>query len=137
MNLSRLRTLLGAREAVVQHERKLSLDARRCWVDALALDGWMACARPPSDAGRARRDAERVLALYRGPFLGDEEGAWASAMRDRLRRRVRSFGEALAQALQRAGSPDEAQAFSRELDRRDAPPGNALAGANRVGSRGA
>ena len=119
MNLSRLRKLLGTKQAILQCERRLSIDEGTCWVDALALDGWLTCARPPSDPDEAKRAAERVLGLYRGPFLGATESAWARPMRDRLRRRLGPFANALASALMRAARDDEAQAFQRELRRRD------------------
>jgi ATP/maltotriose-dependent transcriptional regulator MalT len=117
MNLSRLRALLGQREAVLQRDRKLTLDTRVCWVDALALERWLARARPPRSPEEARRDARRLLA-YGGAFLADEDAAWVRPARDRLRRRVRGFGEAVAAALVRGGDPD-AGALLGELTRRD------------------
>ncbi len=57
MNLSHLRKLLGAKQAILQRDRRLSLDRGVCWVDALALDRWLARARPPSGPDDASAEA--------------------------------------------------------------------------------
>jgi ATP/maltotriose-dependent transcriptional regulator MalT/DNA-binding SARP family transcriptional activator len=82
MALKRLRELLGHGEAIVLAGRKLTIDARYCWVDAWALE--RALSAPPSDW----TDLQRALALYRGPFLGSEELAVAYPLRIRLRERL-------------------------------------------------
>ncbi len=127
MNLSRLRKLLGTSGAILQRDRQLSVEPRVCWVDALALEAWLAGARPPTGSAEARRDAARALALYRRPFLEDDESGWARAMRERLRRRMRAFGSAVALALRRAGCEQEAQELTRDLARRDPELAEALA----------
>jgi ATP/maltotriose-dependent transcriptional regulator MalT len=119
MNLSRLRKLLGSHEVVTQTERKLSLDATACWVDADALEAVLAAAAGRTAEAEVEPVARRVLALYRGPFLAADDGPWARARRDRIRRRLRTFRDALGVALQRAGRFEDATAFSREMSRRD------------------
>lgn len=97
-SLYRLRRLLG--DGVVHlGERTLSLDARRCWVDAIALERLLARA----DARLGRRDpggaleaAERAVGLYRGPFLAGRDTPWILAARGRLRRRLKRALDDLA-----------------------------------------
>jgi LuxR family transcriptional regulator, maltose regulon positive regulatory protein len=80
--LYRLRRLLGDESSVLTVDGRIVLNAAHCWVDAWtferALEG-----NESDDAS-----AERVLALYRGPFADDEStAAWAFTYRDRLQSR--------------------------------------------------
>jgi DNA-binding SARP family transcriptional activator len=73
--VQRLRTLLGASDAVVQQGRQVSLDRSIVWVDAWTFERALGDAR-----------VEDALALYRGVFLSEDEGeAWPVATRERLR----------------------------------------------------
>lgn len=88
VNVHRLRNLLADSGAVVYHERRISLDSRHVWCDALAFE------RLLDQAAAARGDDEslrlfgRALALYHGDFLGDEEPQpWVTPVRERLRAR--------------------------------------------------
>ncbi|MHB8551520.1 MAG: AfsR/SARP family transcriptional regulator, partial [Acidiferrobacterales bacterium] len=93
--LHRLRKLLGDEQALVLHDRKLSLDPRICWVDSWALERLLSeaesiLADPATDpqgdilAGLA----QRVQGLYHGRFLGREVDAWwVVSLRERLRSR--------------------------------------------------
>ncbi|HET8540664.1 MAG TPA: hypothetical protein VFL83_12415 [Anaeromyxobacter sp.] len=114
-NLYRLRKLIGA-EAVLQRGRRLSLDPRICWADAVSLQrsaariaGWGDGAAPgtapraaegPGDGVLARETA-RTANLYRGPFLAasGDDLPWVMAERQRLRRAV----ERAVAALGRSG----------------------------------
>jgi hypothetical protein len=80
MTLSRLRKLLN-RDAVVQHQGRVSLDASSCWVDVWSFRD--ACAVLESRT----RDPRALLSdLYRGAFLERErEQPWILAARDSLR----------------------------------------------------
>lgn len=108
--VQRLRALLGDGEAVVQQGGKLSLDDSRVWVDAWAFEALVA--RPgPADPGK-------LLALYRGAFLAeDEDEPWSVTMRERLRGRfVHAVAEAGA-SLEAAGLWHEAiECYLRGLD---------------------
>lgn len=78
--LNRLRRIVGD-AAIRRSDRRLSIDAEYCWVDALALrqllETW------PSSAGR--QAFERIRALAKGPFLaGEPDASWAISLRDRL-----------------------------------------------------
>jgi DNA-binding SARP family transcriptional activator len=109
--LHRLRKLLGEDRAVLLHEGKLSLDRRYFWTDAWAFDELVAeidAATRPGRAGpdAARLDAfaERLLDLYRGPFLATEaEATWQLERRDQLRSRFARAVAALARSWAQAG----------------------------------
>ena len=95
--LHRLRKLLAPhREAVLLSHGRVRLDLRLVWVDAFALaaQGETSEVSPnPCDAAR------RLLQLYQGPFLADEEQPWMFLTRERLRnqfiRRVGEIGNSL------------------------------------------
>jgi hypothetical protein len=125
--LYRLRKVLG--DVVSHRDRKLSIDARRCWIDALALDSLLAqvsASLERRDVEAARSAALRALRLYRGPFLEGRDEPWILAARDRLRRRIRRslvdlgrFGGGAGTAadmLARAAVADPALADGAKLD---------------------
>ncbi len=78
--LSRLRKLLGA-ETVTLEGGRLSLDRRRCRVDALVVERLLAGGYPGLSPAEV---AERVLTLHRGPLLPHQDASWAAAARERL-----------------------------------------------------
>jgi ATP/maltotriose-dependent transcriptional regulator MalT len=87
--LHRLRKLLGEDRAVVLHEGRLTLDRRYFWVDAWLFESLAEEMEAATDAAQAARLAERMLALYRGPFMaGEDDAAWLIAPRERLRSRL-------------------------------------------------
>jgi DNA-binding SARP family transcriptional activator len=94
VNLHHLRQLLGDPEAIVGKGACLSVNSQRCLVDALAFQHLADRALQPEeqDAGPAEQRkrlaiGERALALYRGSFLQDEDGALFVAAREKLRHR--------------------------------------------------
>ena len=112
--LHRLRTLLADNDAVIQHGGTLSLNRSRVWVDALALDALL--------TGGAREgepvSAERLLELYRGNFLKEDEGEpWSVTARERLRSRfIHALGLATA-GLEREGRHELAiECYLRGID---------------------
>lgn len=115
--VSRLRKLIGE-EAIVVKGGRVSLDERRCWLDVRELERQLSRTDMVGAMGPAVRErAEKLLSLYRGPFLADEEGEWAR----RLRHRVRdNFVRCLAQciiALRAAGEREEAaRLMGRAMD---------------------
>ena len=73
-SIARLRKLFSVEGAILWQEGKVSLNRELCWVDALAFDKL------------AKQQDERVIAFYKGPFLGNDEiPAWAESQRDQLR----------------------------------------------------
>lgn len=91
-NLFRLRRLLGNDRALILFDGKLSLNPAVCWVDAWAcerlcgrLDTLLRASSGAENAADIARLGNRLLALYRGPFLGrDNSAPWAVAARERL-----------------------------------------------------
>jgi len=80
--LHRLRKLLQGHDAVILAQGRLRLDPRQVWVDAHALDK---IARGDDPLDDHTLSVQRLLDLYRGPFLVDEEHPWTFATRERLR----------------------------------------------------
>jgi LuxR family transcriptional regulator, maltose regulon positive regulatory protein len=78
MTLSRLRRLLDEPDLLQQRGAKLSLNRRKCWVDAWAFD----------DSVDRQDPLSAALALYGGHFLADDpDDVQAASLRERLRSR--------------------------------------------------
>ncbi|MFU8858431.1 MAG: AfsR/SARP family transcriptional regulator [Deferrisomatales bacterium] len=118
ITLHRLRKLLGVPDALVVREGRLSLDPRRCWVDAWVFERLLGegargrSAQPRSDA------VERALGLYRGPFLPEEvDEPWATHLRERLRSRYLRGVEVLGARLEDTGTwAEAAEHYRRALE---------------------
>ncbi len=112
--LHRLRRLLGCTEAIRRREGRLTLDARRCWVDSWAFERAMGRAEAAWAADSGERDraaglAAKALSLYTGSFLAqDLDAPWAMERRERLRSRFRRGVERLCRDLEAAGRWEEA-----------------------------
>jgi ATP/maltotriose-dependent transcriptional regulator MalT len=84
----RLRKLLG-HEVVIARGDRISLNDASSWVDSWELDRKLAQAGACIERGaEAVPLAMRALELYRGPFLPEENTAWALAARDGVREKV-------------------------------------------------
>ncbi len=106
--LARLRKIIGENAISVKNGR-VSLNERVCWVDVRALE------RHFDEADNA--DLERVaggdlvnkiMALYRGPFLHDEEGQWAKRVRNQLRSKFSRLVAHYCRSLHEAGHAERA-----------------------------
>jgi len=111
MTLKRLRALLGDANLLQQRASMLSLDRRKCWVDAWAFEDCI---------GQADR-VPAALELYGGGFLiGDDDAAWAAAPRDRLRSRFVGLVTDAGHEMEQAGRHEEAvRLYRRGLDADD------------------
>ena len=108
--LHRLRKLLGEDKAIVLHEGKLTLDRRYFWVDAWAFDALAAELDAASDPASVERIAERMLALYAGPFMADEVDApWYQPSRERLRSRMARAMARMLRQWQEGGQTERAR----------------------------
>lgn len=109
--LHRLRKLLGADEALLVRNGRLTLDPRYCWVDVWAFDRLVDQNRHGEPANRRfdLASAEKVLALYGGAFLSEEtEAVWALSERERLRSRFLRYVEALGRHWEQTGQWERA-----------------------------
>jgi ATP/maltotriose-dependent transcriptional regulator MalT/DNA-binding SARP family transcriptional activator len=113
--LNRLRQLVG--NATIQRgDRRLTIDPRSCWVDALALRRLL----EPSPSVAGRETLDRIRALARGRFLsGEVEASWALPLREKLHhllvQRLLEIGKT-AQDLGNHGLASEAFRFGLEVD---------------------
>jgi len=106
--LHRLRALIG--DVVVQQGGKLSLNPQQVWVDVWAFEEFAA---QPGCA-----DGDRLLNLYRGGFLVDDEGEpWSVTARERLRGKFIHLLANVAQRLESASRYEHAvECYLRGLD---------------------
>lgn len=113
VTLHRLRQIMG-HEALALHESKLTLDPRYVWVDAWSFEklaGTLLDTGGDMSASVRAQTGERLLALYRGPFLAGDEQVFVLALRERLRARLLRAIAALADSLGRDGAHDAAMSW--------------------------
>ncbi len=116
--LHRLRKLLGEDRAVLLHEGRLTLDRRYFWIDAwafnallLEIEGEAARLSATADAERLQRRAERLLRLYRGPFMaGEADQAWYVQPRERMRQRFVRAMTGIGRRWEEGGEAERAAA---------------------------
>ncbi|WP_085317955.1 BTAD domain-containing putative transcriptional regulator [Derxia lacustris] len=107
MTVSRLRKLLGRAEAVIVGEGRVSLDAELVWPDSVGFDLLVEAVRSGTAAPGLL--ATRLLALYRGNFLGDEaEAPWMVEARERYRAGFVKSVERLCEQLRQRNELDAA-----------------------------
>jgi LuxR family maltose regulon positive regulatory protein len=113
MALHRLRRLLRRNDAVIFGNGRVGLDAGLCAADVWAFERLAARAQAAEPRDPAALLAA-ALALYRGPFLGDEQGErWSIATAERLRTRFVALVDGQARRLEGQGRGDEALRFYR------------------------
>ena len=121
--LHRLRRLLVVKDALALQEGKLSFDPHHLWVDAWAFERLVGQAEGfanggyDSDARQGQALAARLLKLYAGHFLREEEAPWAIAQRERLRSKFLRTVAMLGCGLERAKRfPDAIDLYRRALE---------------------
>jgi len=105
ITLHRLRRLLGNDKIIALHERKITLDSSKCWVDAWAFERLAGKVDARFKGGGyddipqpALGTALKAISLYRGDFLAEDiNRPWSVSRRERLRgivlRLVRMIGQ--------------------------------------------
>ena len=108
VTLHRLRKVLRHKPAAQVSNGVMHLEPSAVWIDAVAFEALADQAN--GEHGAVNLDAaRRALALYRGPFLqNDEETAWLLPRRDRLRSRYVRLAMRAAQQCDQAGDPGQA-----------------------------
>jgi LuxR family maltose regulon positive regulatory protein len=110
VTLHRLRKIIG-HDALRLQESKLWLNERVCWVDTWSLERRLSRfhsivgAMPVAEHIKV---GEQVIEHYQGPFLQDEDAAYAIAPRERLRSKAIRVIATLAERLQREAMHDQA-----------------------------
>jgi two-component SAPR family response regulator len=83
--------LLGDDTVFVKNGR-LSLNKLRCWVDVWVLEEQLDQLQMTSaDPVELRTLADKIIALYQGPFMNDEDGIWVERLRQRLQSKYFRF----------------------------------------------
>ncbi len=120
--ISRLRKLIAEPDAIRIEESKVSLDDARVWVDVWAFDRDVEALQAvlherPDDATIVAIGA-RLLARYKGPFLGSEDPTLGTlAARERWQNRFRrSLADAGGHWEQRGEWPRAIALYERALD---------------------
>ena len=120
--VSRLRKLIAEPDAVRIEEGKVSLDEVRVWLDVWAFDrdveALQTALHAQHDDAAVEAIGARLLARYKGPFLGSEDATRGSlAARERWQNRFRrSLADAGRHWEQRGDWPRAIALYERALD---------------------
>jgi ATP/maltotriose-dependent transcriptional regulator MalT/DNA-binding SARP family transcriptional activator len=106
--LHRLRKVLGSESAVGVADRRLTINRREVWVDALALEHRLSVLDAGGPAPDRKALAEMV-SLYRGHFLHQMDASWKRVMHERLWGGLRRVLIAGAKRAQAAGDFEDAE----------------------------
>ncbi len=86
MAVHRLRKLIGNDKVILLQERRLSINASLCWVDAQAFEYLLNDTVFPATVSEAQASMDKAIHIYKGHFLsGDSCEPWALSYRERLR----------------------------------------------------
>lgn len=129
--LSRLRKLLGDAQALQQRDGRLVLDGERVWTDIAALQRLAERVDDAQPAQDALALADRLLEVYRGPFLADHPAPWSAACRQRQAERL---GRAMARLIERLQRDRQHAAAERLRERWRGLGAEADAGAAQAGA---
>lgn len=111
--LHRLRRLIGGK-AIIVAEGKLTLDARRCWVDEWALERQITRLLEDPLAAIAEGRERQLLALYHGHFLQDDDSSYVINARERIRSKFLRAMERVGQGLCEGRACEAALLFYRK-----------------------
>ena len=112
--LHRLRQLIGPDNLLQLRNGRLTLDAKRCWVDSWALEASLKQAKELFRTGRPDRGLkhlDRAIEFYKGDFLSLDHNAWSVQARDKIRDGVCKAILEAAQSLADEGKPHKAAEY--------------------------
>ena len=107
VTLTRVRSLLGYKDAIGLENGLVSLNPVRCWVDVTAFDRMIDQGDAKWQTGKLEASLplyEQARSLYRGDFLPqDEEALWADECRTRLRKQYQHVVNRLRSGYEQTG----------------------------------
>ncbi|MGR8931948.1 MAG: BTAD domain-containing putative transcriptional regulator [Gammaproteobacteria bacterium] len=119
--LHRFRKLVGYEDVIEVQDRKLSFNARFCWIDVWAVERLLGQAKalqgcPAHEQMLVSRLQHRLAALYKGEFLsGDSEPRCIIAYRQRLQDRYLSRLELLGSYWENQADWDQAVSLAQQI----------------------
>jgi len=114
--IHRLRKLLGADNAIIVQDGRISLDKKYCWLDTWAFDktvnetdSLLKSAGNSVDAEKIMGLTNKILQLYHGPFMAKEnEHHWFVSPREQLRNKFLRCMSDIAHIWEERGNLDKA-----------------------------
>ncbi|GAB1255838.1 hypothetical protein NBRC116494_03400 [Aurantivibrio plasticivorans] len=113
VTLSRLRKLVG-RDAVIQQDNRVSLSRQHCWVDAWVVQGEVKrlLHRQSWLSAKSSR-LQRLIDVYRGPFLNADSDFWVLRYRESLHKDYLTLVKRLSNHYLLIGYIDDAIELAR------------------------
>lgn len=119
VTLHRLRQLLGQKDFLLVHDRRLTLNSELVWVDVWAFERAVNHAErllsridQPQALWELERSEDRILQLYQGAFLEREATrTWTLSLRERLRSKLLRHVTEAGRAWETAGEWDRATRY--------------------------
>ncbi|MCH9026844.1 MAG: hypothetical protein IIA05_06990 [Proteobacteria bacterium] len=112
--LHRLRNILGDEQALILEGGQLSLNPSLFWLDLWAMEqaqkqvSGLIGGDIAGGLVEIREIVAKVMHIYQGAFLGDEEASWALGTREQVRNRFTRYSSQAVNYFNANGCPDEA-----------------------------
>ena len=112
--LHRLRNVLGDEHALILEGGQLSLNPSLFWLDLWAMDqaqkqvSGMIAGDIPGGPDEIRVVVAKVMSIYQGAFLDDEEASWAIGTREQVRNRFTRYSSQAVNYFNANDCPREA-----------------------------
>ena len=112
--LHRLRNILGDEQALLLEGGQLSLNPSLFWLDLWAMEqaqkqvSGMIAGDIPGGLDKIRSVVAKVMDIYQGAFLGDEEASWALGTREQVRNRFTRYSSQAVNYFNANDCPGEA-----------------------------
>ncbi|MDR4502638.1 MAG: hypothetical protein MRJ96_14435 [Nitrospirales bacterium] len=126
VTLTRVRNMLGHKDAILLESGRVSLNPNRCWIDILAFEQLVARADTTWHEKQVDESLplyEQARVMYRGPFLPQEDDElWTQSMRVRLDKRYQHVIDQLRTGYEQTGEWSKAVEVLEQTQYVDAPP---------------